>query len=108
MNRHFNKTEAYSTLCSQYYCNIIAKAYCNNMYLVYLCLYVIIQLFYIYVEPIDRGVQSENYTLVADLIQQHFEELCLAILDPAPVACQLYERRVIDNTYYQGAIITWL
>ena len=63
-------------------------------------------MFYIYVEPIDEGVQSENYTLVADLIQQHFEELCLAILDPAPLACQLYERRVIDNTYYQAAICT--
>lgn len=41
---------------------------------------------------------------IAHIIQRHINELCVAIKDPVPIACQLFERRVIDNTYYQAAI----
>ena len=47
------------------------------------------------------NVRSE---MAAAVIQHHLEDLCLAIKDPTTIACQLFERRLIDNTSYQAAI----
>ena len=42
--------------------------------------------------------------MAASIIQRHLNELCEVIKDPVPIACHLFERKVIDDTYYQAAI----
>ncbi len=62
-------------------------------------------MFIIITEPhetrLDNARQVEE---AAAIIQCHVDELCVAIKNPVPIACQLFERNVIDNSYYQAAI----
>ncbi len=47
---------------------------------------------------------ARQVEMAASIIQQHLSQLCEIIKDPVPIACHLFERKVIDDTYYQAAI----